>query len=115
MIGVVRLLLTAVAVYLLPFVLKCVHVEKFGTAIIVALVIALLQFIVRPILVFLTLPITLLTMGLFLFIINAIIILMTAYFVSGFNVDNIWWALLFSILLSILQSALYQIAGVGED
>ncbi|SRR5690554_2061950 len=110
--GVIRLLLTAVAVYLLPYILKGVHVEKFGTAIIVAIVLALLQFIVRPILVFFTLPITILTMGLFLFIVNAIIILMTAYFVSGFTVDNIWWALLFSILLSILQSALYQIVGV---
>src|SRR5699024_12870117 len=102
MIGVVRLLLTAVAVYLLPFVLKGVHVEKFGTAIIVALVIALLQFIVRPILVFLTLPITLLTMGLFLFIINAIIILMTAYLVSAVNVVNFCCVLLFSILLLFL-------------
>lgn len=114
MIGVLRILLTAVAVYVLPKILSGVTIDTFSSAILVAIVLALLQFIVRPLLVFFTLPITLLTMGLFLFIINAIIILMTAFFVSGFEVANIWWALLFSILLSILQSALYQIVGVGK-
>lgn len=114
MTGIIRLLLTAVAVYLLPFILKGVTVEKFTTAIFVAIVLALLQFLVKPLLVFFTLPITILTLGLFLFIINAIIILMTAYFVPGFEVVNIWWALLFSILLSILQSSLFQIVGVAD-
>lgn len=110
--SVLRILLTAVAVYLLPKILSGVTLDSFSTAILVAIVLALLQFLVKPILIFFTLPITVLTMGLFLFIINAIIILMTAYLVSGFDVGNIWWALLFSILLSILQSALYQIVGV---
>lgn len=112
--SILRILLTAVAVYLLPKVLSGVTLDKFSTAVLVAIVLALLQFLVQPLLIFFTLPITLLTMGLFLFIINAIIILMTAYLVSGFDVVNIWWALLFSILLSILQSALYQIVGVGS-
>ena len=111
--GILRILLTAVAVYLLPKILSGVVLDKFSTAIWVALVLALLQFLVKPLLIFLTLPITILTMGLFLFIVNAIIILMAAYLVSGFEVANIWWALLFSVLLSILQSALYQIVGVG--
>jgi len=114
MAGIIRLLLTAVAVYLLPYILKGVAVEKITTANFVAIVLALLQFLVKPLLVFFTLPITILTMGLFLFIINAIIILMTAYFVPGFEVANIWWALLFSILLSILQSSLFQIVGVAD-
>ena len=113
MIGLIRIILTAVAVYLLPHVLSGVKVDKFETAIIVAVVLALLQFIVKPILVFLTLPITIITLGLFLFFVNAIIILIAAYFVEGFIVDNIWWALLFSILLSVLQSALYQIVGIS--
>lgn len=114
MTGILRILLTAVAVYLLPKILSGVTLDKFSTAILVAIVLALLQFIVRPILIFLTLPITILTLGLFLFIVNAIIILMTAHFVSGFEVANIWWALLFSVLLSILQSSLFQIVGVAR-
>lgn len=113
MTGLIRILLTAVAVYLLPHVLNGVKVDKFRTAIIVALVLALLQFIVKPILIFLTLPITIITLGLFLFFVNAIIILIAAYFVDGFVVDNVWWAFVFSILLSILQSALYQIVGIS--
>lgn len=112
--GLIRLLLTAVAVYLLPYILKGVVVEKFTTAIIVAIVLAILQFLIKPLLVFLTLPITILTLGLFLFIVNAIIILMAEYFVPGFEVTNIWWALLFSILLSILESSLFQIVGVAD-
>src|SRR5699024_3875254 len=112
--GLIRLLLTAVAVYLLPYILKGVVVEKFTTAIFVAIVLAILQFLIKPLLVFLTLPITILTLGLFLFIVNAIIILMAAYFVPGFEVTNIWWALLFSILLSILESSLFQIVGVAD-
>jgi putative membrane protein len=54
------------------------------------------------------LPVTILTLGLFLLIINAIIILLTDYFIDGFQVNNIWWALLFSLLLSLLQSIFYS-------
>ncbi len=103
-----KLLLTAIAVVVLAKILPGVAVEGYVSAIIVAIVIALLRFIVKPILVVLTLPITIITLGLFLLIINAIIILMADWFVSGFAVSNIWWALLFSLLLSFLQSVLFS-------
>lgn len=106
---IIKLLLTALAVVVLAKVLSGITVESYGSAIIVAIVIALLRLIVRPILVILTLPITILTFGLFLLIINAIIILMAGYFVSGFTVATIWWALLFSLLLSIFQSILFSL------
>lgn len=105
---ILRVLLTAVAVVILAKILPGVGVAGYGSAIIVAVVIALLRFIVKPILVILTLPITILTLGLFLFIINALIIEMADYFISGFSVDSIWWALLFSLLLSILQSIFHS-------
>ncbi|QNJ97867.1 phage holin family protein [Constantimarinum furrinae] len=106
---IIKLLLTALAVVILAKILPGVAVEGYLSAIIVAVVVALLRFIVKPILVILTLPITILTLGLFLLIINAFIILLADYFIDGFAVTNIWWALLFSLLLSLLQSILYSI------
>ncbi len=105
----IKLLLTALAVVFLSKILPGVAVEGYGSAIVVAIVIALLRLIVKPILVLLTLPITIVTFGLFLLIVNAIIILMADFFVGGFEVSSIWWALLFSLLLSFFQSILFSL------
>ncbi|MDC6350041.1 phage holin family protein [Zeaxanthinibacter sp. PT1] len=104
---ILRLLLNALAVVILAHILPGVGVESFWTAIWVAIVLSLLNLIVKPILVVLTLPVTILTLGLFLLIINALIILLADYLVPGFAVNGIWWALLFSLLLSLLQSILH--------
>jgi putative membrane protein len=106
---IIRVLLTALAVVILSKVLPHVEVNSYLTAIIVAIVLGLLNFLVKPVLVILTLPVTIVTFGLFLLIINAIIILLADYFIAGFMVDGIWWALLFSLLLSLLQSILFSI------
>ncbi|MDC8001877.1 phage holin family protein [Aequorivita todarodis] len=106
---IIKLLLTAIAVVVLAKILPGVAVEGYGSAIIVAIVIALLRLFVKPILVILTLPITIVTFGLFLLIINAIIILLADYFIGGFMVTTIWWALLFSLLLSLFQSVLFSL------
>lgn len=106
---ILRLLLNALAVVILSYVLPGVGVDSITTAIIVALVLSILNFVVKPILVILTLPITIITLGLFLLIINAIIILIAADFISGFHVTSIWWAVIFSLLLSFLQSILHSI------
>ncbi len=106
---ILKLLLNALAVVILSYILPGVGVDSITTAILVALVLSILNFLVKPILVILTLPITILTLGLFLLIINAIIILITAHFISGFQVSSIWWALIFSLLLSFLQSILHSI------
>ncbi len=71
---------------------------------VVALVLALLNTIVKPILVMLTIPFTIITFGLFLLVINALIILFADYFIDGFEVANFWWALLFSIIVSFIMS-----------
>jgi putative membrane protein len=106
---ILRILLSAIAVVILAKILPGVGVDTYMTALIVAVVLSLLNFIVKPILVILTLPVTILTLGLFLLIINAIIILLADSLITGFSVDNIWWALLFSLLLSFLQSILFSI------
>lgn len=110
---IIRILLSALAVVILANILPGVGVDSFMTAIIVAIVLSLLNFIVRPILVILTLPVTILTFGLFLLIINAIIILLADNLIHGFTVDSIWWALLFSLLLSFLQTIMFSVLKEG--
>lgn len=106
---IVRVLLTAIAVVLLAKLLPGVAVEGFTSAIVVAIVIGLLNVFVKPILVILTLPITVVTLGLFLLVINAGIILLADNFIEGFTVTGFWVALLFSLLLSFLQSILFSV------
>jgi len=109
-----RILLSALAVILLSNFLPNVSVDSFTTAIIVAVVLSLLNFIVKPILVILTLPVTIITLGLFLLVVNAIIILLADYLITGFQVNGIIWALLFSLLLSFLQSILFSLLKEDE-
>lgn len=108
-----RLLVTAGLVLLIAHFLPGVHVASFTTAVIVAIVLGLLNIFIKPILVVLTLPVTLITLGLFLLVINAIIILLCTNIVGGFAVDSFWTALFFSIILSVLQSITYKI--IGDD
>ena len=106
---IIKLLLNAIAVVILAKILNGVHVDSYTTAIIVAVVLSILNLIIKPILVILTLPITILTLGLFLLVVNAMIILLADKLIDGFSVSSIWIAILFSILLSILQSLLHSI------
>jgi putative membrane protein len=109
----IRIIITALVAFGLSYLLNGVHIDTFITALILALVLAILNALVKPILIILTLPITILTLGLFLLVINALIIMLGARFVDGFKVDGFWWALLFSILLSVVSSILYS-AGKKE-
>ena len=103
---ILRLLITGVIAYVLSKILSGVHISNITTAIIFALVLACLNAIVKPILILLTLPITVITLGLFLFVINALIILLADKLMNGIRVDGFLWALIFSIILSVFSSAL---------
>jgi len=103
---IIRLIITAAVAYGLSTILTGVHINDFKTALIFALLLAVLNAIVKPLLVLLTLPITIITLGLWLFIINAIIILLADKIIDGIKVDGLLWAVLFSLLLSILSSIL---------
>ncbi|WNH08982.1 phage holin family protein [Thalassobellus suaedae] len=111
---IIKLLLNAIAVFVIAHFLNGVNVDTYTTAIIVAIVLSVLNLLVKPILVILTLPITILTLGLFLLIINALIILLADNLIDGFSVSSIWIAVLFSILLSILQSILHSLLKEGK-
>lgn len=102
----IRLLISALVAFGLSYLLPGVHIDSFVTALILALVLAVLNMLLKPIMVILTLPITIITFGLFLLVINAAIILLASKLVDGFKVDGFWWALLFSILLSVATSIL---------
>ncbi len=101
---IIRFLLNGLAVVLTAYLLPGVDVTDYWTALIVALVLSIANVVVKPILIIFTIPITILTLGLFLLVINAMIILMADYFVDGFSVDGFWWALLFSLILSLFNS-----------
>ncbi|MEW7277295.1 phage holin family protein [Aquimarina sp. 2201CG1-2-11] len=105
----IKLILSALAVLVLSKILPGVGVDNYVSAIVVAVVLAILNGIVKPLLVILTFPVTVVTLGLFLLVINAAIILLADYFVAGFSVNGWLWALIFSVLLSVFQSILYSI------
>ena len=98
----IRVLVVAAVSFGLAHLLGGVHVTDFWTA----FVFALLNMFIRPILILVTLPVTFITLGLFLFVVNTLIIMLASKFVDGFSIDNFWWALLFSIILSVITSAI---------
>ena len=112
---IIRLLLNGLAVVLSAYLLPGVDVDSYGTALLVALILAVVNVIVKPILIILTIPITILTLGLFLLVINAALILFVENLVSGFTVKGFWWALLFSLILSIFNSLFNDLAGRRRD
>jgi putative membrane protein len=112
MIFLIHWLITTISVLIAAYLLPGVQVKGFFAALVTALVLGLINTFIRPILLILTLPINILTLGLFTFVINALLILLTSAVVPGFDVRNFWWALLFSFVLSLIKWALNAIAPV---
>ncbi|MDI9257733.1 MULTISPECIES: phage holin family protein [Flavobacterium] len=107
-----RLLITTILVLIISHLMKGVRLDNgIETSLKVAVVLALLNFFVKPVLVLFTLPVTFFTLGLFLLVINTIIILLCSYFVKDFHIASFWTAMLFSIILSLSQSLVYQFTG----
>lgn len=100
----IKFILLGVAIYFLAGWLPGVHVSSLGSGIALAVVLALLNALVRPVLTLLTLPITLLTLGLFLLVVNGCIIYMADAFLTGFSVDSFLYAIVFSVVLSVVHS-----------
>lgn len=105
----VRVIVTALLVMIIPYFLKGIVVDAFTTALTVALVLGVLNLFVKPIFVLFTLPITVFSLGLFLLVINGMMIMLCDYFVDGFDVKNIGWAMLFSVVLTLSQSLVYKL------
>lgn len=99
-------LINAGALFALPYLMKSIRVESFTVALVAALVLGLVNVLIRPVLVLLTLPVTVLTLGLFILVINALLFWAVANFVSGFHVAGFWPALGGALLYSLISWAL---------
>lgn len=105
----IRTLVSAFIVMLLAHILPGIHVDSFLTSVWVAIVLAVLNVFIKPLIIILTIPITIFTLGLFLLVINALIILLCEQIVGGFHVKSFWSALFFSVILSLMQSLVFQL------
>jgi putative membrane protein len=113
---IIRITVTTLAVFLIATLLPGVQVQNLGWAILVSVVLVLMNVYVKPMLVFLTLPITVFTLGFFLLVINACIILFTSHVLDGgFKVDGFWIAMLFSVLLSVVTSLMERLIEPEKD
>ncbi len=104
---IINLLINGFAVFIVAYLLSGVHVKDFLTAVIVSIVLGIINTIFKPILSIITLPINILTLGLFNFILNGLMILLVSRVVPGFSVENLWWAILFSLVLSLVNGFLH--------
>jgi putative membrane protein len=102
--------ITTVAIIITAYLLPGVAVRGLGAAVVTALVLGLINAFIRPILIVLTLPLNILTLGLFTFVLNALLVLLTSSIVPGFYVRSFWWALLFSLVFSIVSFLLHHVA-----
>ncbi|PAU94465.1 hypothetical protein CK503_06610 [Aliifodinibius salipaludis] len=97
------LLVNSIGIFVIGYILKGVQIKSFLTAIGVAILLAIINTLVKPILVFLTLPITILTFGLFIFVINALMLMLADEMIEGMKIESFGWAFLFSLLLAVLN------------
>ncbi len=100
---IIKILISSFSVIVASWLLRGVEIRDYISAVLVALVLSVLNLILKPILVILTIPITILSFGFFLLVINAIIALLADSLVSGFYIANFWWALWFSIIVSVIN------------
>ena len=100
---IIKIILSSFSVFVAGWLLEGVYINNYGTSILVALVLAVLDYVIKPILIFLTIPITVFTFGLFLLVINAWIPLIASGMIPGFYIVNFWWALAFSLIVSVLN------------
>ena len=109
----IRLIISTIAVLVTDLLLSGVHLGEFPAALWVAIVLGVLNTVVRPLIILLTLPVTLVTLGLFVLVINAGMVMLAARLLDDFHVESFWWALGFSIVLWAVQGFLLAVDG-GE-
>jgi len=105
------LLINTISIFAVSYILSGIHVDSFVTALVVAVVMAILNVTLKPLLFVITIPITVITFGLFLLVLNVLILYAAAYLIDGFQIAGFWWALLFSFLVSFVNSVLF---GLGK-
>jgi len=100
----VKIILGGISVLIAEFFLSGIHIDSWVTGFLLAAILILINLTIKPLMIVLTLPLTLITFGLFLLVINALVIMLADKIIPGFQVDGFWWALFFAIVLSIINS-----------
>ena len=104
---ILKILFHGIAVFVAAYFIKGISVRNFGYALLVGLVLTIINVTIKPILQILTLPVTILTLGFFLLVINALMVLLAAYLVpQWFSVNGFWTAMLFSVVVTLVYSFL---------
>jgi putative membrane protein len=103
-----RWIIHALSLYIVAHILPGFYIQNFWVALKASLAIALLHMFVKPVLIILTLPITLITFGLFVFVINTVILLLASFFIRGFVIDGFWTACFGGFVISIVSSIMYS-------
>lgn len=106
----INILLSGLAVFIAAYILPGVEVESFTTALVAAIVLGVINAVLKPVLLILTLPINILTLGLFTFVLNALLILLAANIVPGFHVNGFIWALILSLVLAVINFFLHNLS-----
>jgi putative membrane protein len=108
---IINWVVSALAIMVAAYLLSGVVVDSIVTALVLAVVLGAINAFIRPVLIILSLPVTILTLGLFVFIIDAALIMLAASIVPGFAVAGFWWALIFAVVLSVVHFVLGHFAG----
>ncbi len=106
---IISFLVSGVAVYITARLLPGISISSFTTAVLVALVLGVLNAVIKPVLTIITFPVTLLTLGLFTFVISGVVVILASMLVPGFRIENFLWAILFSLVLSIISGILHAL------
>ncbi len=107
-------LVAALAILITAYVLPGVKIDGFLTALIVAVILGVINAFLRPLLIILTLPVTILTLGLFVFVINGLLVMLVSSLIPGFIVESLWSGIIFSIILALVSWVLHSFEGKSE-
>ena len=106
--GLVRnLLVNTLSIFAVSYLLSGIQLDSFATALILAVVMAVLNVTLKPLLILITIPLTIITFGLFLLVVNVLVLYAAEALIGGFSIAGFWWALAFSLLVSFVNSILY--------
>lgn len=111
--GIIRnLIVNTLSIFAVSYLLTGIHVDGFLTALILAVVMSVLNVTLKPLLILVTIPFTLVTFGLFLLVVNVLVLYAAEALIDGFEIAGFWWALAFSLLVSFVNSVLF---GLGKN
>ena len=106
----IKIFVNTLSIFIASYLLNGVHVDSLSTALVIAIILAVLNVTVKPFLILITFPLTLLSFGLFLIVINVIVFMIASGLVNGFYIDGFLWALVYSVLISVVNSVLFEMS-----